>query len=68
MMTSIEHIEYSANGKLKMYLMKQCGEFFKDFVINNIVNPTALTKNSYNIKRFVDDRISVPFLGLRFVS
>jgi hypothetical protein len=48
--------------------MKQCGEFFKDFVINNVVNPTALTKNSYNIKRFVDDRICVPFLGLRFVS
>ena len=68
MMLSIESIERTTYGSLKCYLIKQSGEFFKDFVINNIVNPTALTKSCFNIKRFVDDRICVPFLGLRFVS
>lgn len=67
-MLSIESIEKTSNGSLKIWLIKQLGEFFRDFVINNIVNPTALTKSCYNIKRFVDDRICVPFLGLRFLS
>jgi alpha-beta hydrolase superfamily lysophospholipase len=47
--------------------IKFFGEFFKDFVVNNLENPTALTKNCYNIKKHLDDRISIPFFGIRFL-
>lgn len=63
----IEAIENSSYGGLKILCIKVLGDFFKDFVINNLDNPTTLTKNCYNIKKNLDDRVSVPFVGLRFL-
>lgn len=66
-MLKVHSIESSSYGRFKIMGIKFFGEFFKDFVVNNLENPTALTKNCYNIKKHLDDRISIPFFGIRFL-
>jgi lysophospholipase len=66
-MLQLEAIENTSYGRLKVWILSWVGEFFKDFVVNNLENPTALTRNSFQIKKHLDDRISVPFVGIRFL-
>jgi hypothetical protein len=67
MMLRLEIIENSSYGWIKIQILKTFGDFFRDFVVNNLDNPTALTKNCFNIKKHLDDRITVPFVGVRFL-
>lgn len=66
-MLKVHSIENTSYGRFKIMGIKFFGEFFKDFVVNNLDNPTSLTKNCYNIKKHLDDRINVPFFGIRFL-
>lgn len=66
-MLKLDVIENTSYGKVKIQILNLFGEFFKDFVVNNLENPTSLTKNCFNIKKHLDDRISVPFVGVRFL-
>ena len=63
-MLRIETIENSSYGWLKIQLLQLFGEIFKDFVVNNLDSPTAATKNLHIIKKNLDDRITVPFIGV----
>lgn len=66
-MLRLDVIENTSYGRIKIQILRLFGEFFKDFVVNNLENPTGLTKNCFNIKKHLDDRISVPFVGVRFL-
>ena len=66
-MLKLQVIENTSYGSIKIQILKVWGEFFKDFVVNNLENPTALTKNVFNVKKHLDNRVSVPFVGVRFM-
>ena len=66
-MLRLQVIENTSYGGIKIQILKVWGEFFKDFVVNNLENPTALTKNVFNVKKHLDNRVSVPFVGVRFM-
>ncbi len=36
----------------------------KDVVANALLNPTSLTKNNYEIRKIINDRLMIPFLGM----
>lgn len=67
-MVNLESIENSSYGKVKIMCLKWLGDLFKDFILNNLDNPAALTKNCFNIKKHLDDRVNVPFIGVRFLK
>lgn len=50
-------------GKYLEVIYIQRSKPYKDLVINTKMNPTALTKNNYHIKRCFGDRLMMPFLG-----
>lgn len=41
---------------------------FQEVVISGRISNTHLTKNNYQIKKIVDDRVSSPFVTLRMAK
>jgi acylglycerol lipase len=50
---------------LKRHLIKLVGKKMEDFVINSMVNPTALTKSNKHIQTIFGDRLMIPFLSVK---
>lgn len=50
---------------VKIQLIRLIGDKMEDFVINSMVNPTALTKNSKYISSIFEDRLMIPFLSVK---
>lgn len=48
----------------KVFLIRLIGKSLEDVVVNSLINPTALTKNNYHIKKQFGDRLMIPFLGM----
>ena len=50
---------------VKLQLIKLLGDKMEDFVVNSMVNPTALTKNNKYISSIFEDRLMIPFLSVK---
>ena len=61
-------VHKSLNTGLRIWFLRVFGSFLQDFILNNSVNPTGLTKNSYYIKKHLDDKLIVTYLGTKLVS
>lgn len=64
----INPVQKSVNRRFRIWFLRLFGEFFEDFVISNSINPSALTKNNYYIKKHLDDKLGVTYLGSKLVS
>lgn len=61
-------VHKSLNTGLRVWFLRMFGTFLQDFILNNSVNPTGLTKNSLYIKKHLDDKLIVTYLGTKLVS
>ena len=52
-------------GKVKTFMLKTFGLELEDFVINSMINPTALTKKNKEVATIFGDRLMIPFLSIR---
>ena len=49
----------------KRVLIKLLGKKMEDFVVNSMVNPTALTKSNKHMQTIFTDRLMIPFLSVK---
>lgn len=49
----------------KAQIVKLLGKKMEDFVVNSMVNPTALTKSNKHIQTIFGDRLMIPFLSVK---
>ena len=52
----------------KKLIIKYFGNNFQTFVLNSMINITAIAKNSHHIRRMVDDCLVYPFLNLPLIQ
>lgn len=50
---------------IKRFLVKAVGKDMEDFVVNSMINPTALTKSNRHIHTIFTDRLMIPFLSVK---
>lgn len=50
---------------IKATILKLVGKKMEDFVVNSMVNPTALTKSNKHIQTIFGDRLMIPFLSVK---
>lgn len=48
----------------KKFIIRHFGSNLKTFVLNSMINITAIAKNAHHIRRMVDDTLVYPFLNL----
>ena len=48
----------------KLFMIRMMGKALEDVVVNSMINPTALTKSHYHVKKSFGDRLMIPFLGM----
>lgn len=53
---------------LKLFIVKHIGDELEELIMNSMVNPTALTKNNKFMHNIFEDRLMIPFLGIKMAK
>jgi DNA helicase IV len=44
------------------------GDELEDLIVNSMINPTALTKNNKYMQNIFEDRLMIPFVGVKMAK
>jgi alpha-beta hydrolase superfamily lysophospholipase len=55
-------------SKVKLWVVKELGDELEDLIVNSMINPTALTKNNKYMHNIFEDRLMIPFVGVKMAK